>query len=39
MRITPISESAGATPAAPTSAGEPNDILKRLMQQREKENK
>ena len=33
------SDSSGSAPAAPTSAGEPNDILKRLMQQREKENK
>ena len=27
-----------SAPSAPSSAGEPNDILKRLMQQREKEN-
>src|ERR1019366_1124007 len=27
-----------ATPAAPSSVGEPNDVLKRLMQLREKEN-
>jgi hypothetical protein len=27
-----------STPAAPSSAGEPNDVLKRLMQLREKEN-
>lgn len=31
--------SASDSPAAPSSAGEPNDILKRLMQLREKENK
>ena len=30
--------STSATPAAPASTGEPNDVLKRLMQLREKEN-
>jgi hypothetical protein len=32
------SDSSSAEPAAPPSTGEPNDVLKRLMQQREKEN-
>jgi len=32
------SNSTSSTPATAPSAGEPNDILKRLMQQREKEN-
>jgi hypothetical protein len=35
---TSSSESAGSTPAAPSSAGEPNDVLKRLMEKRAKEN-
>ncbi len=31
-------DSAGATPAAPAAVGEPNDVLKRLMERRAKEN-
>jgi hypothetical protein len=31
-------ESAGSTPATPASANQPNDVLKRLMELREKEN-
>jgi len=34
----PDSSSESAAPAAPSSANEPNDVLKRLMQLREKEN-
>ncbi|MGA2247714.1 MAG: hypothetical protein ABSH48_22235 [Verrucomicrobiota bacterium] len=35
---TSANEGSSAEPAAPASASEPNDVLKRLMQQREKEN-